>query len=311
MLTRPATVTLADIEVFADRLDVARAAALYHEHGCLVVRGLMRRWATAIRHDIEADAARALMLLPHAERIDTGWTTPDGTLFLPAPAGFQRRQQIMVLPTAYRTSGAFFASAMEPAMLDIAEAVLGADVELFMEGQVLYKEPVGGHAKHLHQDSSYFEHRFDGPLAMLGYTVDTDLVNGALHVVPGSHRNGLLKHIDTFSHLGLDPIEWPWERAIAITGEPGDAILFNVHTIHGSRENRSRASRPVFIHRYRRADDFVVVSAATTATRALAEAKSGAVNDAVLKSSQRGIMVRGRRGFAAQDAPLIKAALGP
>ncbi|HYE06450.1 MAG TPA: phytanoyl-CoA dioxygenase family protein [Planctomycetota bacterium] len=308
---RPAAVTVADIEIHAERLDITRAAAIYREHGCVVVRGLMRRWAEAIRQDIEADAARALALLPHAERIDIGWTTPDGTLFLPAPGGFRRRQQIMVLPTTYRTSGALFASAMEPALLDIAEAVLGADIELFMEGQVLYKEPVGGHAKHLHQDSSYFEHRFDGPMAMLGYTVDTDLVNGALHVVPGSHRDGLLRHVDTFSHLGLDPVEWPWERAIAVTGAPGDAILFNVHTIHGSRENRSRASRPVFIHRYRRADDFVVVNATTTADRAHGEARVGAVGDAVLKSAQRGIMVRGRRAFAAQDAPLIQASLGP
>ncbi len=197
-------------------------------------------------------------------------------------------------------------------MLDIAESVLGPDVELFLEGQVLYKEPVGGHAKHLHQDSSYFEHRYDGPLAMLGYTVDTDLVNGALHVVPGSHRNGVMRHIDTFSHLGLDPAEWPWERAIAITGAPGDAILFNVHTVHGSRENRSQASRPVFIHRYRRADDFVVVNATTTANRADAEARVVAASDATVKSSQRGMMVRGRRSFAADDAPLIaQPKIGP
>ena len=35
------------------------------------------------------------------------------------------------------------------------------------EGQVLYKEPVGGHPKMLHQDASYFEHKYEGPCALL------------------------------------------------------------------------------------------------------------------------------------------------
>ena len=71
-----------------------------------------------------------------------------------------------------------------------------------------------------------FEHRFEGPVGALSYVVDTDLVNGALHVVPGSHRMGTLRHVDTFSHLGLDPEEWPWERSVPICGQAGDTILF-------------------------------------------------------------------------------------
>ena len=93
----------------------------------------------------------------------------------------------------------------------------------FGNGQCLYKEPVGGHPKHLHQDSAYFEHRYQGPVGILSYVVDTDLVNGALHVVPGSHKLGQLKHIDTFSHLGLAEDEWPWESALPVEGKAGDS----------------------------------------------------------------------------------------
>ncbi len=284
-------IAVREIEVDAQRLDIKRAAVLYQEHGCLVVRGLMRPYVEAVRRDIESSAAQALSLLGRAEKITEGWRTPDGTLFLPAPPGYPRDKQIMVLAVNYQTSAAFFRSALDVRALDLVEAILGPDIELFGNGQCLYKEPVGGHPKHLHQDSAYFEHRFEGPVGILCYTVDTDLRNGALHVVPGSHQLGQLRHVDTFSHLGLEEGEWPWERALPVCGQAGDAIFFHVRTVHGSQENHSEKPRPVFIHRYRRADDYAVVRATTAANRAEAEKRRAEAT----KENQRGLMVRGFR----------------
>ncbi len=280
-----------DIEVFADDLNIAAAAAIYKEHGCLIVRGLMRPYIAAIQRDIEATAAHAISLLDKARKTPEGWVTLDGTLFIPAPANFARDKQIMVLGARYTTSAAFFRSAFDTKAVDIVEAILGPDVELFMDGQCLYKEPVGGHAKNLHQDSAYFEHRYEGPIASLNYVVDTDLVNGALYVVPGSHRLSTLRHIDTSSHLGLDPEEWSWDKAVPVVGQAGDAIFFHVRTIHGSQTNRSDKPRPVFIHRYRRADDFTTVAAATTERREEAERRA----EEAKKENQQGLMVRGFR----------------
>ncbi|MDQ3815649.1 MAG: phytanoyl-CoA dioxygenase family protein [Armatimonadota bacterium] len=287
------TVTVEDIEVFADDLDVQRAAAIYKQHGCLVVRGLMKPYIADLQRDIEATAAQAISLLDQAKKVPEGWVTPNGTLFLPAPPHYHRQQQIMVLGVNYTTSAAFFRSAFDDHALDILEAIIGPNIELFMNGQCLYKEPVGGHPKHLHQDSAYFDHRFDGPVAILSYVVDTDLNNGALHVVPGSHTMGTLKHVDTFSHLGLDADEWPWEKALPVCGAAGDSIFFHYRTIHGSKENYSDKPRPVFIHRYRRPDDYVTIGATTTEKRA--EAEKHAVE--AKKSQQRGFMVRGFRPY--------------
>lgn len=298
------SVTANDLEVNATELDtpegVLRAVAIYREHGALVVRGLMASYVDAVRSDIEEAARTAIDNLPRAENVGIGWSTPDGTLFLPAPDGFTdgrsgvaRDKQIMLLPVSYRTSAAFFRSAFDSKIVDLVSTVLGPDVEIFDEGQCLYKEPVGGHPKNLHQDSSYFEHKFEGPMAVLNYAVDTNLENGALHVVPGSHRLGTLEHIDTFSHLGLDEREWPWERALPICGSAGDGIFFHYRTIHGSQENHSTTARPVFIHRYRRVDDYTTVNAATAAGRA--EAEKNAEN--VRKRSQRGLMLCGRRPY--------------
>ncbi len=288
-----------DIELSVDSLDVEKAADIFEEHGCLVVRGLMKPYIDRINQDMEAAASESLALIDEAEKIVEGWRTPNGTLFIPAPDGYDRDKQIMVLAMNYQTSGAFFQSAFDENSIRIVEAILGPNVEIFGNGQCLYKEPVGGHPKHLHQDSAYFEHRYQGPVGILNYVVDTDLVNGALHVVPGSHKLGQLKHVDTFSHLGLEEDEWPWERSLPVIGKAGDSIFFNVKTIHGSKQNMSDKPRPVFINRYRRTDDFVIIGGTTAQNRAEAEKRAAAAEEAKKANSDRGLMVRGFRPFSA------------
>ncbi|MCE9616154.1 MAG: phytanoyl-CoA dioxygenase family protein [Lentisphaerae bacterium] len=287
-----------ELEVQAAGIDVSRAAAIYREYGALVVRGLMQAHVPAITRDIAAAAKTAISLVGQAKQIKEGWHTPDGTLWLPAPAGFARDKQIMVLACGYMHSSAFFRSALDPQVLDLVEAILGPDIELFLNGQCLYKEPCGGHPKLLHQDASYFEHKYEGPCGILSYAVDTNVQRGALHVVPGSHKLGLLRHVDTFSHLGLDPSIWSFDKAVPIEGRAGDAIFFHVNTIHGSPENHSTEARPVFIHRYRRADDFVVINATGTENRKVAEQRIAEAK----KENQLGFMVRGRRAYQVERA---------
>ena len=275
-------------------LNIAQAAAIYRQHGCLVVRGLMKPYIADMARDIAATVQQSIALLDKAERRPEGWVSPNGSLFIPAPEGYQRDKQIMTVGINYLTSAAFLRAAMDATALDILEAILGPNIELFGNGQSLVKEPVGGHPKHLHQDSAYFEHRYHGPVGILSYVVDTDLVNGALHVVPDSHKQGQLRHVDTFSHLGLDEDEWPWEAALPIVGQAGDSIFFNVKTIHGSKQNHSDTPRPVFINRYRRPDDYAVIRATTTANRAQAEQRA---QKARRTDEPQGLMVRGFRPY--------------
>jgi len=284
-------VTIKQIEVNADNLDITRAKSVYEEHGCLVVRGLSRLYAEAVRSDIESAAQQAISLLGQAKHTAEGWWTPEGTLFVPAPKGFKRDRQIWVLACNYRTSASFFRSAFDPQAVDLVREILGSDVELFGNGQCLYKEPVGGHPKALHQDSAYHEHKYEGPVAVLNYTIDTDLNNGALHVVPGSHRMGFIDHGgDSVGHLGLSEQDWPWERALAVCGRAGDGIFFGNNTVHGSKENYSTASRPVFVNRYRRADDYIVAGGTTPENRAKLMVKD-------TKENELGLMVCGRRVY--------------
>jgi len=293
-MTTLAPRSIKDIELHADSLDPAQAAAIYKQHGALVVRGMMKHCAAQIRDDIYASMDKAIALLDQATKNINGWSTPDGTLWIPAPDNFERDKQIMVTSCSYSTSGAFFRSALDQRTLDIAEAVFGPNVELFLNGQCLCKEPVGGHPKMLHQDGAYFEHKFEGPMGMLNYAVDTPVERGALHVVPGSHKLGMLQHIDTQSHLGLSLEQWPWEKALPIEGQAGDSIFFHVKTIHGSKPNNTDSPRPVFIHRYRAANDFVTIGGTNVANRDEAEQRAAEAK----KQNQLGFMVRGFREWA-------------
>src|SRR5436190_21316127 len=97
-------VTVKDLEVFADRLDARQAAAIYKEHGALVVRGLISPYIEQIRRDVETAAKEALALYEQAVKTREGWVTPDHTLWIPAPTGFSRDKQIMVLACGYKNS---------------------------------------------------------------------------------------------------------------------------------------------------------------------------------------------------------------
>ena len=295
-VTGPTTIQVADIEMHVGEFDPVRAARIYAEHGCLVVRGLMSAYADAIGADVVRTMEQAIRLYEAGryKESNVGLGTPDGTLLIPAPDGFERDWQVMVTGCHYNTSSTFLRSAFEPALLAIVGEILGDEVEIFGNGQTLCKEPAGGHPKLLHQDASYFEHKYEGPVGVLCYTIPTTVEHGALHVVPGSHRMEILEHVDTESHLGLDPAQWTFDKALPIEGDSGDAIFFHVKMIHGSPPNYSTVPRPVFIHRYRRADDYTVISASTVEDRTAREAEAAAAR----KDNQLGLMVSGFRAWA-------------
>lgn len=55
--------------------------------------------------------------------------------------------------------------------------------------------------------------------------------------------------------------------AFPVEGKAGGSVFFHVNTIHGSPGNDTGTARAVFIHRYRRADDYVVIGASSVTGR--------------------------------------------
>lgn len=295
MAVESASVSVSDLELHSDSLDVQRAAAIYGEHGALVVRGLSKAFVEPLRRQMEQMLEQAVSLLPQAvsvERHAASWATPDGAQFNDDP-NHPGRKVINSLNFNAMVSGTFLQALLNPHLLDVVEAIIGPDIELWKWGQCIYRQPDSGVPKSLHQDEYYFEHKHQSTVAVLSYAIDVDMQNSPLMVVPGSHKLGLIDHVnDEWAGFALEDNSW-WDRAIPITGQAGDAIFFTGATIHGSPANRSDRPRPVFIQRYRRADDFCIIDVANIADRA-----NAAANPIPNKTDDDwGLMVRGLRRY--------------
>ena len=291
----PSTTSVEDFDFTAGQVDVDAMTEAYRRHGAVVVRGLSEDYVADLLQDMEAILEQSQALLPEAAAAKhhaNAVTTPDGTLFNADPSD-PGRMVVNTLRLNAMISGAFLRSLINPELLELLAALIGPDIELWKWGQCVYKQPRTGVPKSLHQDGYYFEHKLQSPTAVLSYAVDVDMGNAPLYVVPGSHELGLVRHEDDrWAGFALNDPVW-WERAVPIEGSAGDAVIFHTCTIHGSPDNRSDRPRPVFIKRYRRADDFCVIDVANVADRQRAEQAPVAAKT----EDDWGLMVRGIRRF--------------
>jgi len=302
---------------------MARAKAIYDEHGCLVVRGLNKKYVANIRKHADKIFQQSLSLLEQGKAKEhvnkesgklLGWLTPDQTLWIPsAPRNDGRDKQVMVLGLDYFNSSALFDAATDERTLDMVQCFLEDDnIELFSKGQCFFKEGQEeardgeirrSNPKLMHQDSAYFMFAKQGACATLNYAVDTSMAldNGPLYVVPGSHKAGHIEHVDTPSHLGLTDEEgysFGMKNAIPIDGKAGDAVFFNIHTVHGSTGNSSTQSRASFINRYITADDYQTYFATDVVMRKDARAKyEEGLATGMLPLKERNFIVRGVRSW--------------
>ena len=142
-----------------------------------------------------------------------------------------------------------------PAILDPITDLLGPDV-LCRSSSVFLKEP--GTPAHVawHQDAAYWE--LEPPDVATAWVALTDstVENGALQVLPGSHRGPLFTHGPTTDPANmlsrgqaiLDPIDHT--RAIRLVLAPGEMSIHHVRIAHRSEPNHSKSRRMGFAIRY-------------------------------------------------------------
>ena len=152
--------------------------------------------------------------------------------------------------------------------LAVLEPFLGRDIKQITH-QVHWKPPGAKYTSYrFHQDARFRE----GNAKDFGYlqsTVTTGLAidrqtveNGALRVIPKSHRLGYLGLSDDgpimvgqtqdeeLRRAGLDP-----SSIVACEMQPGDLLLWTLFTVHGSAANLSDYDRRFMINSYIRASD--------------------------------------------------------
>jgi non-haem Fe2+, alpha-ketoglutarate-dependent halogenase len=142
-----------------------------------------------------------------------------------------------------------------PRIVDTVEDILGPNL-LVWGTSFFIKEPNDPAYVSWHQDSTYWglSHP-DIVTAWVALTV-SDLPNGAMRVVPGTHLKDQMPHRDTFAENNLltrgqeVAVEVEGESAVDLTLEPGEMSLHHVRIVHGSEPNRAPYRRVGLAIRY-------------------------------------------------------------
>jgi ectoine hydroxylase-related dioxygenase (phytanoyl-CoA dioxygenase family) len=173
-------------------------------------------------------------------------------------------------------------------ILDCVEPLLGSNVELHHTKAYL-KPSVSGTKVGLHQDYAFFPHTNDDVLAVMVYFNDGTVENGCLHVVPGSHLEEPLPHVDAEGNfqgrVSENAVAEQMERAVPLEVAAGGITIHHYKTVHFSPPNHTPIPRWAVNVQFR-ASDAVDLAAATMGS---------APHDECV-----GVVVRGHRLFEAR-----------
>jgi ectoine hydroxylase-related dioxygenase (phytanoyl-CoA dioxygenase family) len=142
-----------------------------------------------------------------------------------------------------------------PRILDAIEDVLGPDI-LCWSSNFFIKEAADPAFVSWHQDSTYWGLSSpDVATAWVALTPSND-ANGAMAVVPGSHKLDQMPHRDTFHRHNLltrgqeIAVAVDEAKAVPLNLRPGEMSLHHVRLVHGSPPNPSPDRRIGFAIRY-------------------------------------------------------------
>ena len=141
-----------------------------------------------------------------------------------------------------------------PRILDYVESILGPDFYLWGT-QFFSKEPGDGKTTPWHQDAFYWPLSPHKAVTVWLAFSDSDEGNGAMMVVPGSHRAGRLKYRKTtldsdVLDMVLEHGEFRESDAVPLILKAGQISLHDDNIIHGSAPNHSERLRCGLTMRY-------------------------------------------------------------
>jgi ectoine hydroxylase-related dioxygenase (phytanoyl-CoA dioxygenase family) len=100
----------------------------------------------------------------------------------------------------------------------------------------------------MHQDHPFYKHTDNRYVDTLVHLDETNSRNGEIRFLDGSIGLGPLEHITQDNdgspcspHLPTN--EYRLEDTVAVPARPGDIVVFNIHTIHGSYMNTTNRHR--------------------------------------------------------------------
>lgn len=143
-------------------------------------------------------------------------------------------------------------------MADVAADLVGPNV-VFHHGKLNFKWYDASDTVKWHQDIQFFPHTNYNVLTIGCYLADTDMTNGPLAAVRGSHNDDLYDQYDKDGNwTGMlsdeDAAGIDMDRVEYMTGTAGSITIHNARTLHYSPASKSPVPRPLLLNCYTSAD---------------------------------------------------------
>src|SRR5581483_5196157 len=150
--------------------------------------------------------------------------------------------------------------AFESAIVDIVAQLIGPSIR-FHHSKLNLKGSLVGAAVEVHQDAAFYPHSNDDVLAVGLLLDDASEANGAMAVLPGSHRGPVHTHYDAQGRfVGCmrddDVARLDRSRAVLLALPAGSVHIHHYRLVHWSAPNTSTAERRLLINSYTAADAF-------------------------------------------------------
>lgn len=144
---------------------------------------------------------------------------------------------------------------LDDTVLDLVEPLIGPNIGLF-SSHFICKDPFVGRATPWHEDSAFWNTRFDrfDKIVTVWLAIDpSSKANGCMRVIPGTHVNGFSEYVPAdpkTNTFGGQIKQVDDANAVYFELEQGEVSLHDSRLIHGAAANTSPYRRCGYTMRY-------------------------------------------------------------
>jgi len=213
----------------------------YHENGYLGVENVLSTDEVAeLQHVTDEFVDKSRAVSQHTDVFDL------------EPGHTAENPRLRRLKDPFKHHPAYLRTLHHPKILDIVSQLIG--YALRSNGNKLnLKYSTFGSPVEWHQDWSFYPHTNDDLLAV-GVCIDPmTMENGALLVIPGSHKGPVLDHHSKSRGVFVGAVtdeDFTGENAVPILLDAGGISIHHVRTLHASAPNTSPNPRRLLLSQY-------------------------------------------------------------
>jgi ectoine hydroxylase-related dioxygenase (phytanoyl-CoA dioxygenase family) len=220
----------------------------YHRHGYALVHDLLS--------DAEVGMLQAVTDQVSAQAMGAEGETP---VFDFEDGHRPEEPRIQRIKKPHRVDPFYNALARHAGIISIVRRIIGENVRL-SHSKINMKAARLGSPLEWHQDWAFAPHTNMATCVVSVMIDDTDIENGAMQVLRGSHKGPLIEHHDDENYfvgaIAPGTPEMDLSSAVSLTGPAGTISFHHPLTIHGSGANRSGRQRRILFLEYAAADAF-------------------------------------------------------